>query len=48
MAYRVTVHTSDLPEAGTDAEVFVQLHGQNSSSAMVKLTGDIWMSTLAF
>lgn len=40
MAYRLTIRTSDLPEAGTDAEVFVQLHGRDAKSAMVKLTGE--------
>ena len=25
--YRVTVHTSDLPDAGTDADVYIALHG---------------------
>lgn len=37
-AYKVVVHTSDLPGAGTDASVFLVLHGEHGDSLPCPLT----------
>jgi hypothetical protein len=37
-AYKVVVHTSDMPGAGTDASVFVVLHGEHGDSLPCPLT----------
>ena len=36
---QVTVHTSDLKGAGTDASVFLELRGERGSSGQVPLSG---------
>ena len=33
--YTITVHTSDIRGAGTDANVFIELHGDKDGEAMV-------------